>query len=75
MKELSGSITEKYNSFRIVWLEFAKKLTQKFVSIDIDYDPVRKYTEIINYFFSGKFNLAFGSTFTENSWIRHGTAF
>ena len=72
---MSGYITEKYNGFHIVRLEFAKKLTQKFVPIDIIYKPVRKCTEIINCYLSSKFNLAFKSTFSENSKIRHGTAF
>ena len=58
----------------MVWLEFAKKLTQKFVSIDIIYKPVRKLTKIINCYFSSKLSLAFRSNFNENSKIRNGTA-
>ena len=65
IRELSGCITEKYNGFHIVRLEFAKKPTQKFVPIDIIYKPVRKCTEIINYYFSSKLNLVFRSTFSE----------
>ena len=72
---MSGCITEKYNDFHIVQLEFVKKLTQKFVPIDIICKPVRKCTKIINCYFSSKLNLTFRSTFSENSKIRHGTAF
>ena len=72
---MSGCITEKYNGFHIVRLEFAKKLTQEFVPIDIMYKPVRKCTKIINCYFSRKLNLAFRSTFTKNSKIKHGTVF
>ena len=72
---MSGCITEKYNAFYLARLKFAKKLTQKFVPVDIIYKPVRKCTEIINYYFSSKLNLPFRSTFRENSKIRHGTAF
>ena len=72
---MSGCITEKYKSFHTVRLELEKKLTQKFVPINIIYKPVRKCTEIIKSYFSSKLNLAFRSTFSENSKIRHGTAF
>ena len=72
---MSDCITEKYNGFHIVRLEFVKRLTQKFVPIDIIYKPVRKCTEIINCYFSSKLNLSFRSNFSENSEIRHGTAF
>ena len=75
IREFSGCITEKHNRFHIVRLEFAKKLSQKFLPIDINYKPVSKYTKIINCYFSTKLNLAFRSTFNENSKIRHNTAF
>ena len=70
---MSGALQKSITVFTL--LEFAKKLTQKFVSIDIIYNPVRKRTEIINCYFSSKLNLAFRSIFSENSKIRHGTAF
>ena len=69
------ALQKSNNSFHIVWLEFAKKLTQKFVPIDIIYKTVRKCPKIINCYFSSKLNLAFSSTFSENFKIRHGTAF
>ena len=72
---MSGCITEKHNRFHIVRLEFAKTLPQKFLPINIIYKPVSKYTKIINCYFSSKLNLAFRSTFNENSKIRHNTAF
>ena len=52
-----------------------KKLTQKFIPINIIYKPVRKCSEIINCYFSSKLNLVFRSTFSGNSKIRHSTAF
>ena len=75
IRELPSCITEKYNGFHIARMEFAKKLIQKFVSIDIVYKPVRKCTKIVNCYFSNKLNLAFRLTFSENSKIRHGAAF
>ena len=75
IRELSSCITERYNGFHIVRIEFVKKLIQKFVPIDIVYKPVRKCTEIINCYFSNKLNLTFRSTFSENTKIRHGTDF
>ena len=75
VRDLSSCITEKYNGFHIVRLEFAKKLTQKFVPINIIYKPIRKCKEIISCYFSSKLNLAFRSIFSENSKTRHGTTF
>ena len=45
---------------------FAKTLIQKFVPIDIVYKPVKKFTGIINCYFSNKLTFAFRSTFSEN---------
>ena len=75
IRELSSCITKKYNGFHIVRMEYAKKLIQKFCHIDIIYKPVRKYTKIINCYFSIKLNYAFRSTFRKNSKKMHGTAF
>ena len=75
IRELSSCIFEKFNGFKIVRLEFDRKLRQKMSPIDIIYKPVKAKTENIECFFSKRINMACRTTFNENEKIRHETAF
>ena len=48
---------------------------RKFIPIEFIYKPVKNCNEVINCYFSNKINLAFGSIFSENGILGHGTAF
>ena len=73
-RELSSCIIEIFNGFNIVCVEVNKKLRQLFHPINIIYKPVKKCDEIINCYFSEKRNMAFRSSFSKGTKIRHSTA-
>ena len=75
IRELSACITERFNGFNIVRIEFDKKLRREIEPLDIIYKPVKNYTENIVCFFSTALNLAYRTTFSEGEKLRHGTAF
>ena len=64
-------ITEKFDGFNILSVEFSKKLRQPFCPIDIMHKPVKKSDDIINYYFNEKLNIAFHASFNEGSKIKH----
>ena len=71
VRELSSCIVEKLNRFNTARTEFDKKLRQSFRPIDIIYKPVKKYDEIMNCYFSEKFNAAFRIMKVQKSNIVH----
>ena len=75
IRDISSCIREKFNGFNIARLEFAKKIRQNMLPIEIIYKPVKKETDNIECFFSKKINLAYRTSFSENDKIRHRTAF
>ena len=75
IRDLSGCITEKFNRFNIVRIEFDRKLRQKMSPIDIIYKPVKKEDEIIECFFSLQINLAYRTSFSENQRLKRSTAY
>ena len=78
IRDLSACISEKFNGFNIVRIEFDRKLRQKMSPIDIIYKPVKKEDEIIECFFSSQMNLAYRASFSvnkESKKLKHSTAF
>ena len=41
MRKLSSCLSEKYNGFHVVFVEYRKRLRKKFKPIDIIYKPVK----------------------------------
>ena len=74
LRELSRSIIEKFNGFKIVRVEFSKKLRQPFCPVDIIYKPVKNCDEIINCYFSEKMNAAFRASFSVGTKIKYCAA-
>ena len=54
IRELSTCITERFNGFNIVRIEFDHKIRRNFLPIDIIYKPVKKEEEIIDCFLAIK---------------------
>ena len=77
IRNLLACITEKFNEFNIVRIEFHRKLRQKMHPTNIICKPVKKEDEIIECFFSSQMNLAYRVTFSENQKLKlkHSTAF
>ena len=75
IRDIASCIHEKFNGFNIVRVEFAKKIRQKMLPVEIIYKPVKRETDNVECYFSKKINFAFRTSFSENDKIRHGTAF
>ena len=77
IREISTCVTEKYNGFSIVRIDFDKKLRQNFLPIDIIYTPVKKQDEIIDCFFTDKLWLAYRTTYNNDNKmnLKHTCAF
>ena len=78
IRELLTCITERFNGFNIVRIEFDHKIRRNFLPIDIIYKPVKKEEEIIDCFFSDKMSLAYRTTYNndqKSTAVKHGCAF
>ena len=63
--------TSLRNGFQIVYLEYQNRTTKKFRPIGIIYTPVRKQDDIINLYFSYKFNFSQRAIYIKNKKKKH----
>lgn len=71
-RQVSKCITEKFNGFSIVCIEYDWRLRKTFLPIDIIYNPVKYQTEKIICFSSDQMQWAYRSAFSNSTKIRHG---
>ena len=74
IRQLPSCITEKFNGFQIIRMEYEKKVRNKFLPIAIIYDPGKSETQKVNCFSSNKVQLAFRGTFYDGKKIKHCAA-
>ena len=75
VRDISACVTEKFNGFLIVRIDFDREIQKNFAPIDIVYTPVKKENETIKCFFTDKIHLAFRTTYSEGDKIKHTSAF
>ena len=75
VRQLSSCLTEKFNGFHIISVEYSKKLRKKFRPIDIIHKPVKKRNEKIKCYFSKDISRAFRNTRNKGNKISHSFAY
>ena len=75
LRDISACVTEKFNGFLIVRIDFDKEIQKDFTPIDIVYTPVKNENETIKCFFTKKIHLAFRTSYTTGEKIKHTSAF
>ena len=75
LRDISACVTEKFNGFLIVRIDFDKEIQKDFTPIDIVYTPVKSENETIKCFFTKKIHLAFRTSYTTGEKIKHTSAF
>ena len=78
LSEVSACVTERFNGFTTVRIEFDNKIRRNFTPVDIIYKPVKRENEILNCFFTQKLHLAYRTSYNETKkWetLKHSCAF
>ena len=75
LRDISACVTEKFNGFLIIRIDFDKEIQKDFTPIDIVYTPVKSENETIKCFFTKKIHLAFRTSYTTGEKIKHTSAF
>ena len=75
IRDISSCVSEKFNGFLIVRVDFDNESQKNFAPIDIVYQPIKNENEKIKCFFTNKIHLAFRTTFTEGEKVKHSSAF
>ena len=74
-KKVSSCITEKFNGFHIVSLEYGKKLRKTFRPVDVILKTIKTKRRQNELRFSKEIHLAYRSTYNEGDKIKHSSAF
>ena len=76
-RDLSGSVTEKFNGYEIIQHELVRKEKIKFVAINIVYEPIYDENVPVPYYFTDKIHLGYrsyiGRSFKGEKKINHPT--
>ena len=75
VRQLSSCITEKFNGFNIISIEYGKKLRGKFKPIDIIYKPVKKVDAEIKCYFLQDISRVYRNTCDKSEKLSHGFAY
>ena len=75
IRDISACVSEKFNGFLIVRVDFDCETQKNFTPIDIVYTPVKQKNETVKCFFTDKIHLAFRTTFNEGKKLKHSSTF
>ena len=73
-QNLSSFLTEKFNGFFIVRMEYDKKKKTKFLPIDVIHKPVKDQKMTINCYFLTHRHLVYRSTYNDANKTKHSCA-
>ena len=74
-KNVSSCIIEKFRGFDIVSIEYGRRQQIKFLPIDIIYKPVKKWDDIINFYFSTDLATAYRAEWSTGKSLRNAQVY
>ena len=74
-KIVSSCIVEKHRGFDIVSIAYGRTQRTKFSPIDIIYKPVKKWNDIIDFYFSIDLASAYRAEYSTGKSLRHARAY